>query len=82
MEKEKALWCFNKAIEIDKENLDDEFQELIGFGVEREREMLKKDGIIPINPELEPKYIICNKCGERILIDTKTTFCRNCGMKI
>ncbi|MFX1451856.1 MAG: hypothetical protein ACFFCM_13500 [Promethearchaeota archaeon] len=82
MEKEKALWCYNKAIEIDEKNYGEEFKELIGYGIKENIRKLKEEGIIPINPELEPKYIICDTCGERILIDKNTKFCRNCGTKI
>lgn len=82
MEKEKALWCFNKAIEIDKENYGDEFKDLIGYGIEENIRKLEEEGIIPVNPELNPKYILCGKCGKRILIDKNTKFCRNCGMEI
>ena len=81
-EKEKALWCFNKVIEIDRKNYGDEFQDLIGYGIEEKKKKLEEEGIIPINPELEPKHIYCGKCGERILIDINTKFCRNCGGEI
>ena len=79
MEKEKALWCFNKVYEIDKEIYNNEFQELIGYGIEEKKKKLENEGIIPINPELEPTYIICDKCKEKILIDKNTKFCRKCG---
>ncbi|MHA1299417.1 MAG: tetratricopeptide repeat protein [Candidatus Helarchaeota archaeon] len=81
-EKEKALWCFQKAIEIDKDMIDEEFQDLIGFGIEKKIKSLKNEGIIPIDPDLEPKHIVCNNCKKKILIDKNSKFCRNCGMKL
>jgi tetratricopeptide (TPR) repeat protein len=81
-EKEKALWCFNKVIEIDRKTYGEEFQDLIGYGIEEEKKKLEEEGVIPVDPELEPKYIICRECGERILIDINTKFCRNCGGEI
>ncbi|MFX0011708.1 MAG: tetratricopeptide repeat protein, partial [Candidatus Hermodarchaeota archaeon] len=78
-EKEKALWCYKKVFEIDRKNLDNEFEELIGYGIKEKIELLQKEGIIPINPELDPKYVICKKCNNKILIDKNTKFCRFCG---
>ena len=81
-EKEKALWCYNKVYEIDKDTIDDEFQELIGFGIEEKKKTLDDEGVIPINPDLEPLYVICSNCKKKILIDKNIKFCRICGMKI
>ncbi|MHA1378482.1 MAG: tetratricopeptide repeat protein [Candidatus Helarchaeota archaeon] len=81
-EKEKALWCYRKAYELDKKNLDDEFEELIGYGIKENIKSLENEGIIPVNPELDPKYIICKNCNNKILIDKNSKFCRICGNKI
>lgn len=81
-EKEKALWCFNKAYEIEKKLYDNEFKELIGLEIEEKKKLLENKGIIPIDPDLEPVYIICSNCNKKILIDKNSKFCRNCGMKI
>ena len=81
-EKEKALWCLKKALEIEAINYDDEFEDLIGFGIKEKIDLLESEGVIAIDPDLDPKYVTCPKCKNEILIDKNSKFCRICGNRV